>query len=214
MQALAAEGMGPKLFAYIDKKGRPVSVTVLQLIFGCLAFINLAPSGGDIFNWLLALSSLSTLFVYSSTAVAHIRFRSAWKANGHTLDELPFKAAFGVWGSWLCFLITILALMGQFYVALYPVGGPNLDPNTFFQAYLAGPVIIALYLAWKVYSWFYRPEHRPLYIKIKDIDIYSGMRQEQMLISGADVPLEERHYKHEKRGGALSYVKRIVGNVW
>jgi amino acid transporter len=70
--------MGPKLFAYVDKKGRPVSVVVLQVLFGCLAFINLASDGGDIFNWLLSLSGLSILFIYGSIALAHIRFRRAW----------------------------------------------------------------------------------------------------------------------------------------
>jgi amino acid permease len=71
-------GMGPKAFAYVDKQGRPIVVTVLQLLFGCLAFINLAPSGGVIFDWLLALSGLSSFFIYGSIAIAHIRFRSAW----------------------------------------------------------------------------------------------------------------------------------------
>lgn len=77
-QALAQNGMGPKAFAYVDKQGRPLVVTVLQLLFGCLAFVNLAPSGGTIFNWLLALSGLSSFFIYGSIAVAHIRFRQAW----------------------------------------------------------------------------------------------------------------------------------------
>jgi amino acid permease len=71
-------GMGPKLFAYVDRKGRPVVVTILQIIFGCLAFVNLAPSGGTIFNWLLALSGLSSFFIFGSIAIAHIRFRKAW----------------------------------------------------------------------------------------------------------------------------------------
>jgi yeast amino acid transporter len=71
-------GMGPKIFAYVDKKGRPVTVVIVQLLFGCLAFINLAKNGGDIFNWLLSLSGLSILFIYGATAFAHIRFRAAW----------------------------------------------------------------------------------------------------------------------------------------
>lgn len=71
-------GMGPKLFAYVDRKGRPTVVVVLQLLFGCLAFINLANSGGNIFTWLLSLSGLSTFFIYGSIALAHIRFRQAW----------------------------------------------------------------------------------------------------------------------------------------
>ena len=71
-------GMGPKILAYVDKKGRPVSVVILQLLFGCLAFINLVADGGTIFNWLLSLSGLSILFIYGSIALAHIRFRAAW----------------------------------------------------------------------------------------------------------------------------------------
>lgn len=70
--------MFPKFMAYVDKKGRPVNVIILQLLFGLLAFINLAPNGGDIFNWLLSLSGLTVLFVYAGIGVAHIRFRLAW----------------------------------------------------------------------------------------------------------------------------------------
>jgi amino acid transporter len=192
MQALAAEGMGPKIFAYIDKKGRPLTVVVLQVLFGCLAFINLAENGGDIFSWLLSLSGLSIFFVYGSIAISHIRFRQAWKLNGHVLAELPYQAAFGVYGSYVCAFICFLCLIAQFYVALYPVGGPYLDPTIFFQSYLAGPFLIVLYLIWKIYSWFKVPAHRPLYIKIKDIDIYTGMRESQSRVSGPGVSDETR----------------------
>lgn len=219
MQALAANGMGPKIFTYIDKKGRPVSTIILQLLFGCLAFINLAPNGGDIFTWLLSLSGLSILFIYGSIALAHIRFRAAWKAGGHSVDELPFKAAFGVYGSYLCLLINVLALMGQFYVALYPVGGPDLDPTTFFELYLAGPFLLALYLGWKIYSWFFVPSDRPLYTKIKDIDIYTGMRDLQSLVSGPGVSEEQRRASvaemvgGKKKTTPMGYVKRVIGNI-
>ena len=70
--------MAPKILAYVDKKGRPINVVILQLLFGCLAFVNLAESGGVIFSWLLSLSGLSILFVYGSIGLAHIRFRAAW----------------------------------------------------------------------------------------------------------------------------------------
>lgn len=70
--------MGPQFFTYIDKKGRPLVVIGLQVLFGCLAYINLAKNGGDIFTWLLSLSGLSILFIYGSIALAHIRFRAAW----------------------------------------------------------------------------------------------------------------------------------------
>ena len=71
-------GMAPKFLAKIDKKGRPINVVILQLLFGCLAFINLAESGGEIFTWLLSLSGLAILFIYGGVGLAHIRFRMAW----------------------------------------------------------------------------------------------------------------------------------------
>jgi len=70
--------MAPKFLAKIDKKGRPISVVILQLLFGCLAFINLADDGGTIFNWLLSLSGLAIIFIYGGIGLAHIRFRQAW----------------------------------------------------------------------------------------------------------------------------------------
>lgn len=184
--------MAPKFLAYVDRQGRPLAVIVLQLLFGLLAYINLANNGGTIFNWLLALSGITVLFVFGAIAVAHIRFRMAWAHNGHSLDELPFRAVFGVWGSWVCLAINVIALIASFYVALYPLGGPYLNASAWFQAYLAGPLLVFLYLCWKVYSWFVHPEHRPLYVKIKDIDIYSGMRDTQRRVSGIDVSAEQR----------------------
>lgn len=70
--------MAPKFLAKIDKKGRPINVVFMQLLFGCLAFINLADNGGDIFGWLLSLSGLAILFIYAGVGLAHIRFRMAW----------------------------------------------------------------------------------------------------------------------------------------
>ena len=118
-QALASQGMGPKILAKVDKKGRPLPAIILQLCFGLLAFINLADAGPTVFNWLLALSGLANLLVWGSICLAHIRFRLAWKKQGHSLDELPYKAPFGIWGSAVGLLLNILALMAQFYVAIF-----------------------------------------------------------------------------------------------
>lgn len=213
--------MGPKLFAYVDKQGRPLVVTLLQLLFGCLAFVNLdTKNGGTIFNWLLSLSGLSDFFIFGSIAIAHIRFRAAWKLQGHSTDELPFKAAFGIAGSYVCAIMNFLCLAAQFYVALWPVGGPNLNAIDFFEDYLAGPFLIVLYLIWKVYSWFKVPEHRPLYVKIRDIDIYTGMRQGQLqLISGEQLTEDQRRasiaeMQDEQKKGPAGYAKAFVRGIF
>lgn len=119
MQALGARGMGPKFLTYIDSKGRPLWCVVIQICFGFLAFINEADVGSTVFNWLLSLSGLSYFFVWGSICLSHIRFRAGWKAQGHTLDELPYRASFGVIGSWCGFILNCLALIATFYTSLF-----------------------------------------------------------------------------------------------
>ncbi|KAL9103255.1 MAG: hypothetical protein Q9163_001677, partial [Psora crenata] len=172
MQALANRGMAPKFLEKVDKKGRPLWCIVVQLLFGLLAFINEASVGSEVFTWLLSISGLSFIFVWLSICLAHIRFRSGWSAQGHTLDELPYKAQFGVIGSYIGFTLNALTLIATFYVSLFPISSPP-SAETFFQTYLAGPVIIAMYVGWKVYSW----GNKPFFVRIQDMDLTTGLRE-------------------------------------
>ncbi|KAL9709675.1 Amino acid permease [Leucoagaricus gongylophorus] len=156
LTALAETGFAPKIFTYVDKSSRPLWSVIAVMAFAPLAFINLANEGAVIFNWLVALSGLSCLFTWMSICLCHIRFRRAWKVQGHSIDELPFRAFGGVWGSWFGVILITLVLIAQFYIAIWPVGGMPDSPkevvNTFFQAYLAFPVLIISYIigiAWK-----------------------------------------------------------------
>ena len=119
MQALGTRGMGPKFLVYCDKKGRPLYCIFIQIAFGLLAFIGAAEEGSTVFTWLLSLSGLSYFFVWGSICLSHIRFRHGWKAQGHTLDELPYRAQFGVIGSYIGFGLNCLALIATFYVSLF-----------------------------------------------------------------------------------------------
>ena len=133
MQALGATGMGPKFLTYIDRKGRPVNCVIIQLLFGLLAFVTEASTGSTVFAWLLSFSGLSYFFVWASVCLSHIRFRYAWKVQGHSLDELPYKATFGVVGSYVGFSLNMLALIATFYTSLWVSFSQNhLHPPLFF----------------------------------------------------------------------------------
>jgi yeast amino acid transporter len=64
LAALAEVGQAPRMFAYIDKKGRPIVSLAIALVLGLLAYINIAPVGISVFNWLLALSGLTSFFTW------------------------------------------------------------------------------------------------------------------------------------------------------
>lgn len=113
LTALAEQGYAPKCFAYIDRAGRPLVSTITIIMFGPIAYVSEAAAGTVVFDWLLALSGLAALFTWGSICLAHIRFRQAWAYHGHSLEELPFRAVFGVYGSWLGFILVILVLIAQ-----------------------------------------------------------------------------------------------------
>ena len=61
--ALAEVGQAPKIFNYIDRKGRPLPAVALSVLIGLLAYMNGAKVGNQVFQWLLALSGLSNFFI-------------------------------------------------------------------------------------------------------------------------------------------------------
>jgi amino acid transporter len=113
LTALGEQGYAPKCFTYIDRSGRPLWSVVFILAWGGLSYMNLAATGVVVFNWFVSLSGLAALFTWGSICLAHIRFRKAWAYHGHTLDEIPFKAAGGVAGSWLGLAIIVVVLIAQ-----------------------------------------------------------------------------------------------------
>ncbi|KAK1712658.1 amino acid permease [Colletotrichum lupini] len=170
LTALAQQGYAPKIFTYIDRSGRPLPSVALNLAFGGLAYVRMASSGGVVFDWLLSLSGLAALFTWGSICAAHIRFRSAWKAQGHTLDELPFQAIGGVAGSWLGLFLIAISLIAQLFVAICPPSGGFATAEDFFKAYLALPVVLFFWACG--YLW-----KRKGFLKLSEIDLDTGRRE-------------------------------------
>ncbi|CAK7211455.1 Amino-acid permease inda1 [Sporothrix curviconia] len=170
LTALAQQGYAPRIFTYIDRSGRPLFSVIVLIAFGFLAYISLAAAGSTVFDWLLALSGLAALFTWGSICLAHIRFRSAWKYHGHTLDEIPFQAIGGVYGSYLGLALNIIVLLAQLFTAIAPVGGGVNDASGFFQSFLAFPLVIAFWIGgyiWKRRGW----------LRTSQIDVDTGRRE-------------------------------------
>jgi amino acid transporter len=199
LAALADQGQAPKILGYIDRKGRPIVSIAIASSLGFLAFFAGSDKRGDAFNWMLALSGLSVIFTWMSICFAHIRFRSAWKKQGHSLSELAFRSQAGLIGSWVGFIFNILVLIAQFWTGAWPIGygelGPAGQAETFFQAYLAAPIILICYLGYKIYwrTSFVRSHNADLHTGVRDLNLAELIAEEKA--EQASWPAWKRAYK-------------------
>lgn len=216
LTALAETGYAPKIFAYVDKSSRPLWSVVAILAFGALAYVNcVAPNaetgvkvGDTVFDWLVALSGLSTLFTWLSICLCHIRFRRAWKVQGHSVEELPFQALGGEWGSWFGVVLVIVVLIAQFYIAIWPLGGMDPDPQKvaegFFKVYLALPVLILFYGI----GYFWK---RTLPQRAHEIDLDTGRKSWLTVEEMRQVRFSRLHYVYQNI--LCSYVRLCSSSV-
>ncbi|KAK9460241.1 amino acid permease-domain-containing protein [Lipomyces oligophaga] len=199
LASLADMGQAPSIFGYIDKSGRPLVGIIATSLFGLLAYVSASPKEGDVFNWLLALSGLSSIFTWGSVCLAHILFRRAWKVQGHSLNELPFKSHPGLIGSYAGLILNVLVLVAQFWIAVWPIGS---TPNAydFFSTYLAAPVVLVFYILYKI--WYKTP-----FVKPSEADLVTGRRE-------LDLDLLQQEINEEREALARRNIFVRVYKFW
>lgn len=196
LAALAEQRQAPALLAYIDRQGRPLCAIIIASSLGLLAYLAASHKQEDAFNWMVALSGLSSIFTWASICLAHIRFRHAWRIQGHTLDELAFRSPVGVVGSWVGFVFNMLVLVAQFWTGFSPVGWRAMSATelvvNFFQAYLAAPIVVLMYVGCKLY-W------KTQVVKTRDMDLFTGKREFNVKALVAEERADRRNWPTWKK---------------
>lgn len=200
LAALAEQGQAPKCFAYIDRMGRPIVAIALASALGLLAFLAVSDHEEQAFIWMQALSGLSSIFTWGSICLAHIRFRRAWRKQGHSLSELAFTSQAGVLGSWVGFIFNVLVLAAQFWTGFAPVsnadgtriqGAAALSQN-FFEGFLAAPVVLLFYIPYKLY-------HKTPFMRSMAMDLKTGQRELNLAELLAEEEVEKAAWPKWKR---------------
>jgi amino acid transporter len=173
LAALADQGQAPKILAYVDRTGRPLVAILVTSAIGFLAYLSDTEIQSHIFDWLLAISGLSTIFTWGSICLSHIRLRKGWAYHHRSVQDMAFRAQAGVIGSWVGLGFNVFILLMQLWVAIDPIGGPpdsaTEAAQTFFIQCAAIPVVLVFYLVHKV--WF-----KTSYVRVEDMDIDTGRR--------------------------------------
>lgn len=102
------------------------------------------------------------------------------KVQGQNIDDIPFQAILGVWGSYFGLFFSIVCIIAQFIIAVSPIGSPP-NANDFFVNMLALPVIIVLFVGWKLAK-------NTKFVRASEADLITGRRELDL----ATIKAEER----------------------
>jgi yeast amino acid transporter len=192
LSAFDKQGYAPKWMrlGYVDQAGRPLVGIAISSIFGLISFIAASDKEGEVFNWLMALSGLSSLFTWGGIMLCHIRFRRALSAQGRNTDELTFTSPTTIYGSYYGLFVIVCVFVAEFWVAAWPSGFREMSKGEiakdFFQTYLSFPIVLTCYLGHKIYH-----KNWKIFIKDTDMDIDTGRRENDIEALKAEIAQEK-----------------------
>ncbi|MDR9857066.1 amino acid permease [Paenibacillus sp. VCA1] len=146
LYAMAKDGLAPKMFGKLSSRGVPVNALIMTALVGMLAFLASLFGDGVVYNWLLNASGMCGFINWLGIAVCHYRFRRAFIAQGHSLDELPYRAKWFPFGPIFAFILCIVAIVGQNTGAFT---GAKIDWYGLLVSYVSVPLFIAIWLGYK-----------------------------------------------------------------
>lgn len=159
LYSLSMRGYAPKLFSKLSSNSSPQYAVVASVIVIIFSFIfeRYNPKG---YYTLLSIVGVLVVFVWIIAIYSQIRLRNAIKVqNKNILDLLPYRAKFGVVGSYVAIIGFLILISLQTY-ADFKSGGFNKAIFDIMPAIL----ILTLLLGHKLFS-------KTKYVRLKNIDL-------------------------------------------
>ncbi|MEG0662868.1 MAG: amino acid permease, partial [Anaerovoracaceae bacterium] len=169
--ALAVEGKAPKIFAKLSKRGVPVAGLIVTVIVASACFLT-SPSGdGPVYVWLVNASGLAGFIAWLGIAISHYRFRKAFLIQGHSMEELPYKAKFFPFGPIFAMLLCLVVILGQGYSAF---SGDGIDWLGLLVSYVGIPFFLILFFGYKFAK-------KTKLVDLKDADLSMGYAKKDIV---------------------------------
>ena len=163
---MAQDGKAPKFLGWTDNRGVPIPAILLTNLCGALSMMNVSTGASKAYSYIVNLSGVSTFLVWGAISLIHIRFRSAWKAQGHTEAELPFVSLWYPYNAYFGLCANIFLALIQGWSTFAPF-----DAGTFVDAYILLPLFGIIYVVYKVVF-------KTKLWRSHEIDLQSGRRRD------------------------------------
>jgi len=166
LYSLAVEGKAPKIFRRVNKRGVPVPALIITAVIGMAAFLGSMVGEGTVYLWLVNGSGVAGFIAWLGIAISHYRFRKAFVAQGHSLNELKYKAKLFPLGPILAMTLCIIIVVGQFFVY------DDFSFMGFMVAYVGAIGFLLLWFGYKLIK-------KTRVVKLEEADFSQGFAKEK-----------------------------------
>ncbi|KRN89578.1 amino acid permease [Ligilactobacillus ceti] len=158
LYSLAKTGDAPRVFKKINQRGIPYPALLGTTAVGLFTFLT-SVFGEHIYTFLVSASGLTGFIAWLGIAVSHYRFRRAFKAQGHDLNELRYRAKWFPVGPILSFVLCILVILGQDLQSF-----ADFDWQAIMVTYMSIPLFLILF-------FYYKIKHKTKLIPLEQVDL-------------------------------------------
>lgn len=166
LKALADQGRAPKFLSRTHFRGVPVYAAIASNLVGLIALTTISEGGGKVFGYLTTLIGAGSFIAWSAIGVTHLRFRKAWRLQGFTEKDLPFKAFLYPYGTWIVAIFNPFLVIIQGYATLLHPW----QPVDFVFSYVILVLFLALTIFWKLY-------HKTKWVDLSTVNLQEGRRE-------------------------------------
>ncbi|KAG7889941.1 hypothetical protein KL936_002615 [Ogataea polymorpha] len=156
----------PCFFSKVNRRGVPYVAAITFNFFGLLSLLQVGSSSRTVYTYFVNVSGVSIFFVWSSIAIAQIRFRKGWIHAGHSVQELPFKCLWYPYTPVFCVLMSLFLALIQGWMYLKPF-----DRSSFIDAYIMLPLSACFFLGYKIWK-------KTKWVRYEEMDFETGRRYE------------------------------------
>ncbi|MEJ9231447.1 amino acid permease [Peribacillus butanolivorans] len=146
LYSMANEGLAPRIFGKLNKRGVPIWGLVVTSLVGMLAFFASIFGDGVIYIWLMNAVGVTGFIFWLGIAASHYRFRKAYIAQGFSLDDLPYLSKWFPFGPIFSFVLCFSVLLAQNYQAFI---GDHIEWASVIASYLGIPLFLVMWLGYK-----------------------------------------------------------------
>lgn len=159
--SMAHEGQAWKIFGVTDRRGIPIYGLLASTLVACLTFLT-GIFGPSIYEFLIDSSGLAGFLTWMGMAVAHLRFRRAYRAQGYDVRDLRYRADFFPFGPILAVVLCAVVIIGQNPTALL-----HGQWQQIVLTYLSVPLLLVLWL-------YYRLRYHTHLIPLEKVNLHGG----------------------------------------